>query len=145
MENHVNITLEQARAVVSATLAYGQELQMNPLCVAVLDSGGHLKAFEREDGVANRRFEVAFGKAHGAISIGVGSRTLGDMAVERPHFVAGVTAAIGGSLVPVPGGVLVNDADGSLIAAVGISGDTSDNDEAAAVAGIEAAGLVAKI
>jgi uncharacterized protein GlcG (DUF336 family) len=111
--------------------------------VAVLDAGGHLVAFEREDGVANRRFEVAHGKAHGAISIGVNSRTLGVMAVERPHFVAGVTAAIGGALVPVAGGVIVVDADGTRLGAVGISGDTSDNDEAAALAGIAAAGLAA--
>ena len=144
MENLVNITLEQARAVVSATLAYGQELQMNPLCVAVLDSGGHLKAFEREDGVANRRFDVAFGKAHGAISIGVNSRTLGDMAVERPHFMAGLISTIGGSLVPVPGGVIILGVGGGVIGAVGVSGDSSDNDEAAALAGIQAAGLKAR-
>ncbi len=141
----MSITIEQARSIVAGALAHGHSRGLNPLCVAVLDAGGHLKAFEREDGCANRRFDVAHGKAYGAISIGVGSRTLGDMAVERPHFVAGVTAAIGGALVPVPGGVLVTDAEGSLIAAVGISGDTSDNDEAAAVAGIEAAGLVAKV
>jgi uncharacterized protein GlcG (DUF336 family) len=116
---------------------------MKPLCVAVLDSGGHLVAFEREDGVANRRFDVAFGKAHGAISIGVGSRTLGVIALERPHFVAGVTAAIGGALVPVAGGVIVVDDEGARIGAVGVSGDTSDNDEAAALAGIAAAGLAA--
>lgn len=139
----MDITLEQARAVVSATLAYGQELHMNPLCVAVLDSGGHLKAFEREDGVANRRFEVAFGKAHGAISIGVSSRTLGTMAVERPHFMAGLIGSIG-SLVPVPGGVIIVTENGTAIGAVGVSGDTSDNDEAAALAGIEAAGLRAR-
>ena len=140
----MTITLEQARAVVSATLAYGQELEMNPLCVAVLDAGGHLKAFEREDGVANRRFEVAFGKAHGAISIGVSSRTLGEMAIERPHFVNGLIGTVGGSLVPVPGGVIVVDGRGVAIGAVGVSGDSSDNDEAAALAGIQAAGLKAR-
>lgn len=139
------ITIEQARDIVAGALARGLSSGMNPLCVAVLDAGGHLKAFEREDGCANRRYDVAHGKAHGAISIGVGSRTLGVMAVERPHFVAGVTAAIGGALVPVPGGVLITDADGAVIGAVGVSGDTSDNDEAAAVAGIESAGLTAKI
>ena len=140
----MTITLEQARAVVTATLAYGQELEMNPLCVAVLDSGGHLKAFEREDGVANRRFEVAFGKAHGAISVGVSSRTLGNMAIERPHFMAGLIGTIGGSLVPVAGGVIVIDDNGNAIGAVGVSGDSSDNDEAAALAGIQAAGLRAR-
>lgn len=140
----MNITLEQARVVVSAALAHGRELDMNPLCVAVLDAGGHLKAFEREDGVANRRFEVAFGKANGALSVGVNSRTLGEMAVERPHFMAGLIGTMGGSLVPVAGGVIVVDESGDAIGAVGVSGDTSDNDEAAALAGIHAAGLGAR-
>ena len=140
----MSITLEQARTIISAALAHGGANKMNALCVVVLDAGGHLKAFEREDGVANRRFDVAHGKAYGAISIGVNSRLLGEMAVERPHFVAGVTAAIGGALVPVAGGVIVVDDNGHAIGAVGISGDTSDNDEAAARVGIEAAGLRAK-
>jgi len=114
----------------------------NPLCVVVIDAGGHVIECEREDGVANRRFDVALGKAYGAVSIGVNSRTLGVMAVDRPHFMNGVTAAIGGSLVPVAGGVLIVDG-GRTIGAVGVSGDTSDNDEAAAIAGILAAGLTA--
>ena len=137
----MSLTLDQARTIVSATLAHGRAAGMNPLCVAVLDAGGHLVAFEREDGVPNMRFQVAHGKAHGAIQVGVGSRTLGEMAVDRPHFVNGVTAAIGGALVPVPGGVIVTDADGTRLGAVGVSGDTSDHDEAAALAGVAAAGL----
>ncbi len=139
----MQLTIDHARRIIAGALAHAHAAGMKPLCVAVLDSGGHLVAFEREDGVANRRFDVAFGKAHGAISIGVGSRTLGVMALERPHFVAGVTAAIGGALVPVAGGVIVVDDEGARIGAVGVSGDTSDNDEAAALAGIAAAGLVA--
>ena len=139
----MSLTLDQARTIIGATLAHGRARGMAPLCVVVLDAGGHPTAFEREDGCANRRFDVAHGKAHGAISLGVGSRTLGKMAVERPHFVAGVTAAIGGSLVPVAGGVLVI-ADGETVGAVGVSGDTSDHDEAAAIVGIEAAGLEAR-
>lgn len=139
----MTITLDQARTIVSAALAHGREHGMNPLCVAVLDGGGHLVAFEREDGVANRRFDVAMGKANGAISVGVSSRKLGEMAVERPHFVNGLIGAIS-PLVPVPGGVIVTDAEGSTVGAVGISGDTSDNDEAAALAGIAAAGLSVK-
>ncbi len=138
------LTLDHARTIISAALAHGHDAGMNPLCVAVLDAGGHLVAFEREDGVPNRRFDVAHGKAHGAISIGVNSRQLGVMAVDRPHFMAGVGTAIGGALVPVAGGVIVVDDDGRSIGAVGISGDTSDNDEAAALAGIAAAGLTAK-
>ena len=139
----MSLTLDQARTIIGAALAHGRAQGLAPLCVVVLDAGGHAVAFEREDGCANRRFDVAHGKAHGAISLGVGSRTLDKMAVERPHFVAGVTAAIGGSLVPVPGGVLVIT-DGATVGAVGVSGDTSDHDEAAAIAGIEAAGLEAR-
>lgn len=140
----MTMTLDQARTIISAALAHGKAAGMNPLCVAVLDAGGHLKAFEREDGVANRRFDVAHGKAYGAISIGVSSRTLGDMAVERPHFVNGLNGAIGGAMVPVPGGIIVTDAEGQVVGAVGISGDSSDNDEAAAMAGVGAAGLTVK-
>ena len=134
------MNLQAARTIITAALAHRATAGMNPLCVAVLDAGGHLVAFEREDGVANRRFDIAYGKAHGAISIGVNSRTLGAMALDRPHFINGATAAIGGALVPVAGGVIIT-ADGRAIGAVGISGDTSDNDEAAAIAGIVAAGL----
>jgi uncharacterized protein GlcG (DUF336 family) len=139
----MNVTLDQARAIIAGAFAHRASAGLNPMCVAVLDGGGHLVAFERQDGVANRRFDVAHGKAYGAISIGVNSRKLGEMALERPHFMNGVTASIGGALVPVAGGVIVVDEAGVRIGAVGISGDTSDNDEAAAVAGIRAAGLIA--
>lgn len=138
------MNIEQARTIVAAALAHGNSAEMNPLCVAVLDAGGYLVAFEREDGVANRRFDVAHGKAYGAISVGISSRKLGEAAVDRPHFVNGLIGAMDGKLVPVPGGVLVKDSDGTVIGAVGCSGDTSDNDEAAVVAGIEAAGLTAQ-
>lgn len=137
------ITLDDARTIIAAALSHGRAEGMMPLCVAVLDAGGHLVAFEREDGVPNRRFDVAHGKAYGAISMGLNSRTLGQLAVDRPHFISGVTAAIG-ALVPVPGGVVITDERGVSIGAVGVSGDTSDNDEAAAIAGIVAAGLAAK-
>lgn len=141
----MNINLEQARTIIQAALEHGNTAGMKPLCVAVLDAGGYLVAFEREDGVPNRRFDVAHGKAYGAISIGVSSRKLGEAAVDRPHFVNGLIGAMDGNLVPVPGGVLVTDEVGLVIGAVGCSGDTSDNDEDAVVAGIEAAGLTAKI
>ena len=140
----MTLTLAQARTIIDAALAHGHEADMNPLCVAVLDAGGHLVSFDRQDGVANRRFDVAHGKAYGAISIGMNSRVLGVAAEQRPHFVAGVTAAIGGALVPVAGGVIILDDTATVVGAVGISGDSSDNDEAAALAGITAAGLVAK-
>ena len=118
---------------------------MNPLTVAVVDDGGHLKAFKREDGPgAALRPQVATGKAAGAVGMGRSSRQLGAMAAERPHFVNALVGAAQGRLIPVPGGVLIKDGD-EIVGAVGISGDTSDNDELAAVAGIEAAGLSAGI
>ncbi|TDW16903.1 heme-degrading protein [Rhizobium azibense] len=88
------------------------------------------------------RFDIAFGKAYGALAVGFGSRWLDKASAERPHFVAGLNAVSGGRIVPVPGGVLVRDANGALLGAVGITGDTSDNDEAVAIAAVEAVGLV---
>ena len=138
------LTLAQAQTIVATALQHGTDHKMQPLAVVVLDERGVPKAFAAQDGTSLRRFEIAHGKAHGALSFGVGSRNLAKRAVERPHFIAAVTHAVGGSLVPVPGGVLIRAADRSIIGAVGISGDNSDNDEAAAVAGIAAAGLGAE-
>jgi uncharacterized protein GlcG (DUF336 family) len=111
--------------------------------VLVLDARGALKAALVQDGSSLARDKVAYGKAYGALSLGIGSRALHKRAEEQPYFVSAVNGLLGGSLVPVPGGVLVKNGSGAVIGAVGISGDTSDNDEAAAKAGIEAAGLVA--
>ena len=130
----MNIDITQGRK-------YARDLDCKPMTVVVIDAGGHVVAVEREDGSSNKRFEVAFGKAHGALSLGMGSRALMERAEQQPYFIAAVTSAIGGSLVPVPGGVLVRDADGRVLGAVGVSGDTSDRDEAVAVAGIEAVDL----
>ena len=138
-----SITIDQARQIVATAVAHGRAENMQPLAVLVLDDGGHAVAFEREDGASNLRFQVADGKAYGALGLGMGSRALFERAQQQPFFVEAVNGAFGGRLVPVPGGVLVKDADGALIGAVGVSGDNSDNDEAAAVAGIEAAGLTA--
>ena len=138
-----DLTLEKAQTIIAAALAHAREQRFSPLAVVVLDSRGALKAFGAEDGTSLRRPEIAHGKAHGALSLGTGSRALAKAATERPHFVAAVTHAVGGSLIPVPGGVLVRDDAGSLLGAVGVTGDTSDNDEAAALAGIKAAGLSA--
>lgn len=139
------LTLEQAATIVDVTLKTGRERDMNPLTVAVLDDGGHLKAFKREDGpAAAMRPQIATGKAFGAVGMGRSSRQLGVMAGERAHFVSALVDVSGGRLIPVPGGVLIKDGD-EIIGAVGVSGDSSDNDEAAAVAGIEAAGLSAGI
>ncbi len=112
--------------------------------LAVLDVGGHLIAFQKRDGSSMLRFEIASGNAYGALAVGMGSRWLSNTAIERPHFVQGLSAVSGGRIVPVPGGVLVPTAAGDLIGAVGITGDTSDNNEACAVAGIEAFGFVAE-
>ncbi len=138
------IDLQTARTVIEGARAAARDQDLKPLTVVVLDAGGHVVAAEREDGSSTKRFEIAFGKAHGAIALGLGSRALMARAEQQPYFIAAATAAVGGSLVPVPGGVLVRDGSGTLLGAVGVSGETSDNDEAAAVAGIEAAGLQAQ-
>lgn len=136
------LTLAQAQTIVTAALAHARANKFAPMGVVVLDARGVLKAYAAEDGTSLRRSDIAIGKAHGALAMGVGSRTLGKRAEERPHFIAAVTHAVGGSLIPVAGGVLIKGADG-VIGAVGVTGDTSDNDEAAALAGIAAAGLTA--
>ena len=137
----MTLDLDTARTIIGAAREHGRANAFQPLTVVVLDAGGHVVAAEREDGASNMRFEIARGKAFGAVALGIGSRALMARAESQPYFVAAAGAAIGGALVPVPGGVLVNDAGGRRIGAVGVSGDTSDNDEAAAVAGIDAAGL----
>jgi uncharacterized protein GlcG (DUF336 family) len=138
------LDLETARAVVAAARAHSAAAGFKPLTVVVLDAGGHVVAAEREDGSSMGRFDIAVGKAHGALSLGMGSRALMARAEQQPYFIAAVTSALGGALVPVPGGVLVRASDGTLVGAVGVTGDTSDNDEAAAVAGIESTGLTAQ-
>jgi uncharacterized protein GlcG (DUF336 family) len=141
----LGVTLDQARQIVAGTLAAGRRATLKPLTVVVLDAGGHVTAVEREDGSSNNRFQIAHGKAHGALAFGFGSRELFNRAQSgATAFLSAVNGALGGALVPVPGGVLVRDADGTLLGAVGVSGDNSDNDETAAVAGIESAGLVAQ-
>ena len=137
--------LETARTIVAAARAHGRESGLKPLTVVVLDAGDHVVAAEREDGASIGRFEIGFGKAYGALALGQGSRATMARAEQQAYFVGAAGAAIGGALVPVPGGVLVQDDAGTLLGAVGITGDTSDHDEAAAVAGIEAAGLTAQV
>ena len=137
------LTLDQAQTIVTTALHYGRTENFEPLAVVVLDARGVMKAFAAEDGTSLRREEIARGKADGALSFGIGSRALAKRAIETPQFIAAVTHAVGGSLVPVPGGVLIRAANKTIIGAVGISGDKSDNDEAAALAGIAATGLAA--
>ena len=135
------LTLDLANAVIAGAQAHGRARAMKPLTIAVVDPAGSLIALQRADGSPAIRPQVAQAKASGAVMMGVSSRTLGEMAIDRPHFIAGVAPLAPHGLVPVAGGVIVRDAAGTPIGAVGISGDTSDNDEACALAGIAAAGL----
>ncbi|EYR83036.1 MULTISPECIES: GlcG/HbpS family heme-binding protein [unclassified Shinella] len=139
------LTLAVANSIIAAALEAGAQAGLKPLTVAVLDAGGHLKAFQKQDGASMLRYEIAFGKAYGSLAVGMGSRWLDKNAKERPHFIEGLTAVSGGKIVAVPGGVLIRDAAGALLGAVGITGDTSDNDEICAVAGIKSVGLVAQV
>ena len=136
------LTLDLARTIAEAALKTARERSFKPLSIVVYDARGALKALLSEDGTSLKRAEIAMGKAYGALSLGVGSRAIHKMATDRPFFVAAATHAVGGQLVPVPGGVLIKDSAGRILGAVGVSGDTSDNDEIAAAGGIEAAGLV---
>jgi len=138
----VSIGLETAKSITAGVRAAGRDHGLKPLTVVVLDAGGHVVSAEREDGSSNSRFEIAFGKAYGALALGMGSRSLMARAEQQAYFIAAAAAAIGGKLVPVPGGVLVKDDSGSVVGCVGVSGDTSDNDELAAIAGITSASLV---
>ena len=140
----MTITLSQAQKIAEASLAKGRELGLKPLSVVVLDARGSIVAALSEDGCAQLRPKVAHGKANAAIGLGMGTRVLMNRAEQQAYFVQAVNGVLGGDMVPVPGGVLIRAADGELIGAVGISGDTSDNDEAAALAGITAAGLTAQ-
>ncbi len=135
------LTLELASKIITATLERRIELGFKPLCVAVLDPGGHLVALQREDGTSTLRPQIAMAKAGGALALGTSSRKIAEMASERPTFIASLGPISPHGVVPAPGGVLVVDANGQLIGAVGVTGDTSDNDEACALAGVAAAGL----
>jgi len=138
-----SLTLAQASTIVDVAIKTARDQKFQPLSVAVLDPGGHLVAFKREDKSGILRFDVAYGKAWGALGMGFGSRTLAERAAATPQFFTMLAAASGGRMVTNPGGVLIRDADGDIIGAVGISGDTGDNDEICAIAGVEAAGLKA--
>jgi uncharacterized protein GlcG (DUF336 family) len=139
----MTVTLAQASTIVDAALKKARELKQMPQTVVVLDSGGHVVCAKREDNSGIIRFEVAVGKAYGALGMGWGTRSMMERAAQNPNFLTAVVAASGGRMVPNPGGVLIRDASSAIIGAVGISGDTGDNDEIIAVAGIEAAGLKA--
>ncbi len=138
-----DITLHQAEAIVTGALAHARAHDLAPLLVLVLDARGAPKACAAEDGTSHARYDIARGKANGALAMGMGSRSVATRARDMPIFVASLASVIAGGLVAGPGGVLVRDASGAVVGAVGISGDVGNNDEAAAVAGIGAAGLAA--
>jgi uncharacterized protein GlcG (DUF336 family) len=135
------ITLRKARTIVRKALEKGREMELKPLSVVVLDAGGHVIAFEREDGASPGRFAIAHGKAYGSVMLGIAGTAQRERAEAQAYFMAAVNGLYGGKVVPVPGGVLVRDGKGAVLGAVGVTGDTSENDAAAALAGIEAAGL----
>ncbi|MBG6226084.1 uncharacterized protein GlcG (DUF336 family) [Arthrobacter sp. CAN_A2] len=141
----MTLTLTIAQSIIADALDAGRQHGFKPLTVVVLDAGGHVTAAARQDGASNNRFEIAHGKAYGALALGMGSRAIMERAEQQAYFITAASATLGGRLIPVPGGVLVRDDGGTVLGAVGISGDSSDNDETAASTAIEAAGLSAQV
>ncbi|MBB3860419.1 uncharacterized protein GlcG (DUF336 family) [Novosphingobium hassiacum] len=138
------ITHDQATTIIAGAFTKGAELSLKPLGVVVVDAGGHVIAYQRQDGASTGRFQLALGKAAGALFLGMSSRKIADMTAERATFVTSLGPVAPAGVIPAAGGIIVVDADGMAIGAVGISGDLSDMDEACALAGIAAAGLTAQ-
>jgi uncharacterized protein GlcG (DUF336 family) len=138
----VGISLNDARTIIIATAKKGQEMGMRPLSTVVLDAGGHVIAFERQDGAAPGRFAIAQGKAFGTVMLGMPGSAQMARAEQQAYFMAAVNGVYGGKVIPVPGGVLVRDSNGEVVGSVGVTGDTSENDLTAALAGIDAAGFI---
>jgi len=136
-----DISLRKARIVIRAALSKGKDLGLKPLSVVVVDAGGHVIAFEREDGAAPGRFAIAQGKAYGSVMLGMSGTAQMARADQQAYFMEAVNGLFGGKVIPVPGGVLVRNKKDHVIGAVGVTGDSSDNDLIAALAGIEATGL----
>ncbi len=141
----MSINLKRARSIIRKALEKGRELNLKPLSVVVLDAGGHVIAFEREDSAAPGRFAIAHGKAYGAVMLGMAGTAQMARAEAQGYFMAAVNGVYGGQVIPVPGGVLVRDKKGVIVGAVGVTGDTSENDALAAQTGIETVGLSAEI
>jgi len=135
------ISLRKAKVIIRSSFKRGAELGLKPLSVVVLDAGGHVISFEREDGAAPGRFAIANGKAYGSIMLGMAGTAQMARAEQQTYFMEAINGVFGGQVVPVPGGVLVRDKKGQVIGAVGVTGDSSDNDLIIALAGIESAGL----
>ncbi|MCC2634556.1 MAG: GlcG protein [Ramlibacter sp.] len=136
------LTLSQAQQVIQAALAKSKEKGFKPMGIAVLDAAGNLKAFASEDGASMFRFDIARAKAWGAIGMGVSSRVLGQRAKDNPNFFVALAATADGKFLPQTGAVLIKDAAGNVLGAVGASGGTGDEDEEICMAGVQAAGLV---
>ncbi len=139
------ISLTRARSIIRKTFEKGREMELKPLSVIVLDAGGHVLAFEREDGAAPGRFAIAHGKAYGAVMLGMAGTAQMARAEQQAYFMAAVNGVYGGQVIPVPGGILVRDRKGAIVGAIGVTGDTSDNDATAGLFGIEAARLAGEI
>jgi uncharacterized protein GlcG (DUF336 family) len=137
------LTLVQANTLIDTALAEARKKKLAPLAVAVLDAGGHLITFQREDRAGFFRNDIAFGKAWGALGMGFGTRELAERATQFPTFITMLATASQGRMIPSPGGVLIANTEQDILGAVGISGDSGDNDELCAIAGIEAISLIA--
>jgi len=138
------LTLQQARTILAAAFMQARAMDLKPLSVVVLDAGGHPLAFEREDGASVGRFEIARGKAYGCVMLGIGGAAQNKRAEAQAYFVQAMNGLYDGRFVPVQGGVLIRDANGVVLGAVGVTGDASEHDALCGVAGIEAAGLTAE-
>ncbi len=138
------ISLGKARTIIRKTFEKGAEMALKPLSVVVLDAGGHVIAFERQDGASPGRFAIAHGKAHGSVMLGMAGSAQMKRAEDQAYFMGAINGLYGGKVVPVPGGILVRDGKGNVLGAVGVTGDTSDNDAAAGAAGVDAAGFTAE-
>lgn len=141
----MNLTLRKARVVIRKAFEKATEMELKALSVVVLDAGGHVIAFERQDGASPGRFAIAHGKAYGAVMLGMAGTAQMARAEQQEYFMTAVNGLFGGQVVPVPGGVLLRSVKGAVIGAVGVTGDSSDNDAIAAMAGIEAANLIGEI
>lgn len=141
--NH--LTLEHANAIIEASFAEGKKLSLQPLSIVILDAGGHLIAFQRQDKASILRFDIAFAKAYGGLGMGMGSRGLAQRAKDAPDFINGAITVSKGRMLPAPGGVLILNSHNYIIGAAGVSGDTSDNDEHCAIIGIESIGFTSMI
>ncbi|MGB4113604.1 MAG: heme-binding protein [Yoonia sp.] len=136
-----DVSTSKARLIIQNAMSTGEEMGFKPLSVVVLDSGGNMKAFERADGASPGRFGIAHGKAYGSVMLGMAGTAQMARAESQAYFMAAVNGVFGGQVIPVPGGILLRDERGAVIGAVGVTGDTSDNDVIAGLAGITAAGL----